>query len=162
GGHTSTTGLPRSSAVFASAPVTPSSVVKGRASGRMVPRTLRKGNLASPISHLASRVAHLASRGYRPAHAPGLRPVAQPATPRDVRDHRDLAGGEAPQGGGRGRDRSGSGRAGFPHAVHPGGRRRPRYPGGEDPLPRERGDPRAAGRRGEAPVAPLGRPRGQR
>src|SRR5205807_5969701 len=38
----------------------------------------------------------LRERGYRPAHDPGVRPVAQPATPRDVRDHRDLAGGEAP------------------------------------------------------------------
>src|SRR5437667_6079831 len=57
-------------------------------------------SIASRIPYPASlhlAVAHLASGGYRPAHAPGFRSVAQPATPRDVRDHRDRRGGEAPR-----------------------------------------------------------------
>src|SRR5437867_4064749 len=55
GGRTSTTGRPRSSAAFASASVTRSSVVKGRSVGRIVPCQPSKGNrvTSSPPSRWA-------------------------------------------------------------------------------------------------------------
>src|SRR5439155_247966 len=49
----------------------------------------------------------LTCSGYPLAHDPGVRPLTQPAPPRDLCDDRHLAGGEAAQGGGRGRDRPG-------------------------------------------------------
>src|SRR5207249_8205580 len=102
------------------------------------------------------------ARGYPVAHEPGLRFLSQPAAPRDLGDDRHLTGGEASQGGGRGRDRPRRRGARLPDAVDPRGRRGSRDPRREDALPGERGDPRAARRGREAPVAALGRPAGER
>src|SRR5437764_9324871 len=52
GGRTNTTGRPRSSAAFASAAVTRSSVVKGRSDGRIVPCQPSKGNCVTSSPRL--------------------------------------------------------------------------------------------------------------
>src|SRR5439155_11953932 len=114
GGRTSTTGRPRSSAAFASAAVTRASVVKGRANGS--DGIVRCGE--------RQRLRAMTERRYPPAHDTGVRPLTQPAPPRDLRDDRHLAGGEAAQGGRRGRDRPGGGGARFPDAGPPVRRRR--------------------------------------
>jgi len=88
-----------------SASVTRSSVVKGRSVGR--DGTARRSESNDGVAwELGLRP--LTHSGYPVGHDSGVRPLTQPAPPRDLCDDCNLAGGEAAQGGWRGCDRPGS------------------------------------------------------
>ncbi len=121
----------------------------------MLPRGRAKGNLATSCASRPRERILPSSATEHVAHVAGA--VAQPSASRDIRHDRHLPGGEAASRRGRGCDRPRGGRAGFPHPVDSRRRRRAGDSGGEDPLPGERGDPRAPCRGGEASLAALRR-----